>query len=107
MSCLPSLHPKLRLDTLLAVRTAPPRLGVESGAPADQDGLTWKDAAYGDGAWPRGPGLLYAEGSSLPQPKRTPLTLGRITYYFRTTFNLAVETRRTRVMLSSRRSPAP
>lgn len=49
-------------------------------------GTTWRDPAYDDSAWPTGAGLLYVEGSSLPAPKSTPLTLGKITYYFRKHF---------------------
>ncbi len=46
----------------------------------------WAQPGYADGAWPSGPGLLYVENAALPAPKGTPLTLGRITYYFRTQF---------------------
>jgi len=49
-------------------------------------GTAWRDPAYDDSAWPAGRGLLYVEGSSLPGPKNTPLTLGELTYYFRTHF---------------------
>jgi len=48
----------------------------------------WSDTVYADEAgWPTGPGLLYVESSSLdPYPKNTPLTLGPVTFYFRTHF---------------------
>src|SRR5690606_21032353 len=65
----------------------------QTGAPPAQGALTWKSEGYFDGDWPSGGGLLYAESSSLPEPKTTPLTLtaGRMTYYFRSTFDLPVE----------------
>ncbi|NGO39706.1 hypothetical protein G4L39_09915 [Limisphaera ngatamarikiensis] len=57
----------------------------------DQSGVdlgeAWRAPGYDDSAWPSGPGLLYVEESGLPAPKSTPLTLGRMTYYFRTTFD--------------------
>jgi len=47
----------------------------------------WINTAYADGDWPTGPGLLYVEGAALdPYPKNTPLTLGPMTFYFRTHF---------------------
>lgn len=50
------------------------------------DGI-WMTGDYSDAAWPTGQGVLGSAGTgSLSQPIRTPLTLGRITYYFRTTF---------------------
>jgi hypothetical protein len=48
----------------------------------------WFAPGYDDSAWPSGRALLYVETADLPAPKNTPLTLGRITYYFRTTFVL-------------------
>src|SRR5439155_4029638 len=55
---------------------------------ADLSGVNWIAPQYDDSAWPGGPALLYNETASLPAPKNTPLTLGRLTYYFRTHFNL-------------------
>lgn len=46
----------------------------------------WTSPSFDDSAWPSGPGLLYNETAALPGPKNTPLTLGRLTYYFRTHF---------------------
>ena len=47
----------------------------------------WIDTGYPDGDWPTGQGLLYVEGAALgPYPKNTPLTLGPMTFYFRTHF---------------------
>jgi len=51
---------------------------------------TWYEPDYNDASWPTGSALLYVEGSDLPAPKNTPLTLGPITYYFRTHFTLDV-----------------
>ena len=51
-------------------------------------GTAWREVGYNDGVWPAGPGLLYHETATLPAPKRTPLTLGPTTYYFRTHFTL-------------------
>ena len=50
-------------------------------------GAAWRDTAFNDGTWPAGPALLYVETSALPAPKNTPLTLGKMTYYFRTHFS--------------------
>ena len=49
---------------------------------------SWKNPGFDDGAWPAGQGLLYVESAELPEPKNTTLTLGQLTYYFRTTFVL-------------------
>jgi hypothetical protein len=46
----------------------------------------WTDRAYSDASWPAGPALLYVENAALPAPKNTPLTLGRMSYLFRTSF---------------------
>jgi hypothetical protein len=49
---------------------------------------TWRQFDFDDGLWPSDPALLYVEGSALPAPKSTPLTLGADTYYFRTHFTI-------------------
>ena len=49
-------------------------------------GTAWRELAYNDAAWPAGAALLYVEGAPLPAPANTPLTLGPITFYFRTSF---------------------
>ncbi|MCD6393074.1 MAG: lamin tail domain-containing protein, partial [Planctomycetes bacterium] len=51
-------------------------------------GIVWRDPDYIDSSWPSGAALLYVEGSSLPAPKSTPLTLGATTYYFRSHFSI-------------------
>jgi hypothetical protein len=56
----------------------------------DQSGAEptgWKETNFNAGAWPSGAALFYVEDAALPEPKRTPLTLGRTTYYFRTEFD--------------------
>ncbi len=58
---------------------------------ADLDGVAWTAADFDDSAWPLGPALLAVESCGcLPTPGlRTPLTLGRNTYYFRSAFVVA------------------
>ena len=50
-------------------------------------GTAWKETSYDDASWASGPALFYDETASLPADKNTPLTPGRITYYFRNTFD--------------------
>jgi hypothetical protein len=48
---------------------------------------TWKDRVFStETSWPQGPGLLYVETAVPTDLRGTPLTLGRLTYYFRTHF---------------------
>jgi hypothetical protein len=49
----------------------------------------WKNKTYDDSSWASGPGLLGVETTALNEPLRTQLTLGGISYYFRTHFNYA------------------
>lgn len=51
-------------------------------------GSSWREPGFNDSGWQSGPGLLYVENAGLPQPKRTPLTRGPITFYFRTTIDI-------------------
>lgn len=55
---------------------------------ANLDGVAWYKTNYSDASWPSGPALLAVEDCDcLPAPGiGTNLTLGRMTYYFRTTF---------------------
>ncbi len=48
----------------------------------------WIQPGYNDTNWARGPALLYVESSGLPAQKRTALTLGADTYYFRSSFRV-------------------
>ncbi len=57
----------------------------QSGQPLAAD---WHQPGFDDSGWAAGQGLFYAESSALPGPKNTPLTLGKRTYYFRTSFDL-------------------
>ncbi len=47
----------------------------------------WNQPEFNDAAWPSGDALLFVETAALPAPKNTPLSLGPITYYFRTSFD--------------------
>jgi hypothetical protein len=59
---------------------------------ANLDGTGWQLPAFDDGAWPEGPALLAVENDPLPVPgQQTTLTLGRTTYYFRTTFQVIAD----------------
>jgi hypothetical protein len=49
-------------------------------------GTAWKETSFDDASWASGPALFYDETAALPAAKNTPLTPGRITYYFRNTF---------------------
>ncbi|MCW5558561.1 MAG: lamin tail domain-containing protein, partial [Verrucomicrobiae bacterium] len=49
-------------------------------------GTGWSQPDYDDSAWQQGTGAFFVEEAPLQAPKNTPLTLGRITYYFRTAF---------------------
>ena len=51
-------------------------------------GTGWRAPGFDDSAWSSGAALFYYEDAPLPGPKNTPLTPGRSTYYFRTTFNV-------------------
>jgi hypothetical protein len=54
---------------------------------ANLDGTAWAAPNYNDASWPSGAALLGVEDSALPAPGlKTPLTIGRTTYYFRTSF---------------------
>jgi hypothetical protein len=50
-------------------------------------GADWMKSSFDDSAWPSGQGALGKETAALPEPIRTNLAFGALTYYFRTTFN--------------------
>ncbi len=50
-------------------------------------GTAWRAIGYNDSAWSIGQSLFADEDGALPEPIRTPLTLGPPTYYFRTLTN--------------------
>lgn len=58
----------------------------------DQSGTNllkaWRENDYDDSEWETGRALFYNEYEPMPAPKNTPLTLGPVTYYFRTTFDV-------------------
>jgi hypothetical protein len=62
-------------------------------------GTAWKDTTFNDTSWTTGNALFYDETAALPAAKNTPLTPGRTTYYFRTTFNFAGNTSATQLQL--------
>ncbi len=64
-------------------------------------GTAWIASGYDDASWPKGPSLLYVEGSALPAPKNTPLTIGKLTYYFRTHFNFTGDPSQANLILST------
>ncbi len=53
---------------------------------AENPASGWTNRVYDDSKWPTGKALLYAEDAPLPAPKNTPLTIGVMSYLFRTTF---------------------
>ncbi len=59
------------------------RYKQDGPAPSD-----WTAPGFVDASWPSGRGLLHVEDAVLPAPKNTALvrTEGRMTYYFRTSF---------------------
>lgn len=46
----------------------------------------WANRVYDDSLWPTGRALLYVENSALPAAKNTRLTIGPMSYFFRTAF---------------------
>ncbi|MBN8247124.1 MAG: lamin tail domain-containing protein, partial [Verrucomicrobia bacterium] len=64
-------------------------LGVEGrwrfDPPGSDPDAGWQQPGYDDSAWREGAGVFFVEEATLPAPKNTPLTLGRIAYHFRTT----------------------
>jgi len=58
-------------------------------------GTSWRAPGYDDRAWASGPALFFVEDAVLPAPKNTPLTPGRNTYYFRTSFDFNGDASRT------------
>jgi hypothetical protein len=56
---------------------------------SDFTGLIWMNPELDDSGWLSGQSVLAATGGGfVSQPVRTALTLGRLTYFFRTTFTL-------------------
>src|SRR6185436_14854562 len=53
-------------------------------------GTNWISPTYDDSAWAVGPALLGFDTATLPEPFRTTvLPAGKMTFYFRTRFNVA------------------
>jgi len=80
--------------TVIPDTNAPPAplIGIAHTWRYDQSGAdlsgTFAAPDFDDSSWPQGPGVLGVEMVPLPAPINTPLTLGQVTYYFRTTLNL-------------------
>nr|HOD83861.1 lamin tail domain-containing protein [Phycisphaerae bacterium] len=55
---------------------------------AGDAGTTWMQPGFDDSSWPTGQGALALEADGLPVAIKTTLTLGKLTYYFRTHFTL-------------------
>jgi hypothetical protein len=68
-------------------------LAIDSAWRYDQSGANlgtaWSARNFDDTSWPSSAALFYNETAALPAPKNTPLVLGPMTYYFRTTFDFA------------------
>ncbi|MCP5118688.1 MAG: lamin tail domain-containing protein, partial [bacterium] len=77
-------EPEMGEPATLLPMTANWRYNQSGFVPVD-----WNQPGFDDANWPNGEALLYVESAALPAPKNTPLSLGPITYYFRTTFNYA------------------
>jgi len=102
-------HPSLASDeTAFNFGAAPSQLvllGIDTttkwkfNQSADLTGINWTAPAYQDAAWASGSALLAVETAALPEPIRTPLTLGRTTYYFRAKFNFPSPPRGTELRL--------
>lgn len=83
--------------TLVAIDASTRWKYDQSGA--DLSAAGWADPAFNDSAWPSGPGILAKEEATLPEPIRTPLTLGKLTYYFRTHFDFPGDPRGAKLRL--------
>jgi hypothetical protein len=70
----------------------PPLVGINQTWRYDQSGADLTPAFvardFDDSNWPQGAAPLGVEFAQLPTPINTPLTLGQVTYYFRTALNL-------------------
>jgi hypothetical protein len=62
-------------------------------------GDSWRNPDYDDSAWASGSAVFFQEEGSLPATKNTPLTPGRVTYYFRTKFQFSGELGRMQLQL--------
>jgi hypothetical protein len=77
---------------VIGTSTNTPRPVVSMDAPwrywqaAAEPPAGWTNRVYDDSAWPSGPALLYVENADMPAPKNTALTIGPMSYYFRTRF---------------------
>ena len=49
-------------------------------------GPDWMQPVFDDGSWASGPALLGVDNGVLPEPLRTPIPIGKTSYYFRVHF---------------------
>jgi hypothetical protein len=68
---------------------------------ADDPQTNWAAPSFNAATWPSGKALLYVEGAALPAAKNTPLVLGQMSYFFRTTFNFDGNTRDASLMFQT------
>src|SRR6266540_5177 len=73
--------PSIRSNTLVAIEGA--WQFNDSGIDL---GIAWRDPGYDDSSWASGSALFFHEDAPMPAARNTPLTPGRLTYYFRTKF---------------------
>jgi len=64
-------------------------------------GMAWRGTNFNDSAWASGAGLLYVEDAAGVTPKGTALTIGRLTYYFRTWFTFSGDPSRTALQFTT------
>ncbi len=74
-----------------AVFVTDPVMDIDASWRFDQSGedrgTQWREPGFDDSQWDVGQGLFFNESSDLAGlPKNTPLEIGAMTYYFRTTF---------------------
>jgi hypothetical protein len=50
-------------------------------------GTAWREPDFDDGAWLSGKSAFFVTTSAVVQPQNTPLEIGQVGYYFRTTFH--------------------
>ncbi|MBN2473693.1 MAG: lamin tail domain-containing protein [Pirellulales bacterium] len=89
--------------------TTTPLIGIVDVWAYDQSGedldTAWREPGFvPDAPWPTGAALLYVEGSAMPAPKSTPLSLGDpqvTTYYFRKTFTLDADPQEVMLQMST------
>ena len=62
-------------------------------------GIAWRNSNFDDSTWASGAAAFFQTDSLLPATKNTPLAPGRVTYYFRTTFQVTSDVSRVQLNL--------